>query len=161
MKKIAFAFILVVTTLFSTAQTKPTKTNVVGKWGIYSVMVPGQLYYNIEKDSLDLSSEMKATIDPAQLPMMTTVLKQQFTMFTKVSFTFNADGSAEFVSPTGESQKGTYMVDEEKGTITNNENGGKEKDVLSKVSILDNGTKMELIANVEAIEIHMVLKKLK
>lgn len=161
MKKTSVLFFVCFLAVAAFGQTKPNKTNVVGKWSIYSLEVPQQLYYNLDKDSLELSKEVKASIDPSQLTMMASVLKQQFAMFGKVTFAFNADGTSEVTTPTGEKEKGTYTVDEEKGTITNTDKGGKEQDILSKVLILDNGNKMELVSNAQNVEIHMVLKKVK
>jgi hypothetical protein len=166
MKKITASILCLVIVLAAGAQSKVTKTNVVGKWVMYSVEVPGQMHYNIDKDSLALSDAVKASIESSQLASMMNMVKQQFAMFTKVAFQFKADGTAELTAPTGEVEKGTYAVDEKNSTITSNTtttNGEKSSSVLSKAKLLS-GNKLEFYTSQGGAgggEVHLVLKKAK
>lgn len=159
MKKITVLAAFLLAALAVNAQEKVTKTNVLGKWIIFSVEVPGQVYYNIEKDSLVLGDAVKSSVDASQLPMMTTMLKGQFASFSKMSFTFKPDGTAEFTTPTGDKETGTYIVDEANSTITSAKKEEKNGNVLSKVMVLENGQKMDMTSNQPTGDIHIVVKK--
>jgi hypothetical protein len=164
MKKITASILFLVIVLAAGAQTKVTKTNIVGKWAMYSIEVPGQMHYNIDKDSLVLGGALKASVDNSQLAAMTAMVKQQFAMFSKVGFQFKADGSIEMTAPTGEVEKGTYKVDEKNATITSSTvtaKGDKTDGVLSKAKLL-NPNRLEFFTTQGGgNEIHMVLKKTK
>jgi hypothetical protein len=105
MKKITASILFLVIVLAAGAQTKVTKTNIVGKWAMYSIEMPGQMHYNIDKDSLVLGTALKASVDNSQLAALTAQIKQQFAMFSKVGFQFKADGGIEMTAPTGEIEK--------------------------------------------------------
>lgn len=166
MKKITASILFLVIVLAAGAQTKVNKANVVGKWEIYSLDVPGQVHYNVEKDSIAVSDAVKqAAGGAANLEMAMNIVKQQFAMFKKVSFLFKADGSTEMMAPTGETEKGTYTVDGTKATITTNtttSTGEKTSNVLSKANILA-GNKLEFYSSqgTGGGEVHLILKKAK
>lgn len=106
-------------TLLLHAQTKITKAGVVGKWGISAVEMPGIVTYDLDQDSLMFGEMIKSQLgDPQQVAMLKNTIKPQLAMFTKMSFTFNADGTAELGGGTPQAVMGTYTVDEETSVIT-------------------------------------------
>ena len=101
------------------AQTKITKINIIGKWTILAIDMPGMVYYNFEKDSLAIGETLKSQMpDPSQINAIKPMMKTQLSGFSKGSFLFNADGTAELNSGMEGPQTSTYTVDEEKSEIT-------------------------------------------
>ena len=119
MKKIIlFGFSLFVFAQIN-AQTKITKTNIIGKWTILAIDMPGMIYYNFEKDSLAVGETLKLQMpDPSQIDAIKPMMKSQLSGFSKGSFLFNTDGTAELNSGMEGPQTSTYTVDEEKSEIT-------------------------------------------
>src|SRR5882757_3172452 len=109
MKKILIPALLLFTVLSVNAQTKITKNSVVGKWSIYSIEMPGTVYYNVDKDSLVIGEMMKAQIkDEQQTATIKNLFKQQMAVFVKTIFLFNADGTAELQNGEEPPEKDTY-----------------------------------------------------
>ncbi|NCI48530.1 hypothetical protein GWC95_01255 [Sediminibacterium roseum] len=167
MKKITASLLFLVIVLAAGAQTKVTKGNVVGKWEIYSVDVPGQVHYNVDKDSIAVSDVVKqAAGSAANLEMALNIVKQQFAMFKKVNFQFNANGTTQLTSPVDEVEKGTYTVDEKNSTITTStitSKGQKQNTTLTNAKI-SGANRLEFTtakADGSGGEVHLVLKKAK
>jgi len=140
------------------AQTRLSKTNVVGKWTISAVEMPGMFYYSIEKDSVSLGDMMKAQVqDQQQLASITSMMKSQMAMFSKISFLFNADGTAELGAGTEQAQTATYTVNEENSTITTIDKDKKEDTI--KVDLIDD--KIRFTLKQPQGEIMMIMKKAK
>ena len=158
MKKILFHALLLFTALSVNAQTKITKSSVIGKWSIYSIEMPGTVYYNIDKDSLVIGETMKEQIkDEQQSATIKNLFKQQMAIFVKTVFLFNADGTAELQNGEEPPEKDTYSVDEENSTIiTTGED--KLKDI-KKATML--GDKLSISSKQPQGEIILVLKKVK
>ena len=127
MKKIIFFSLCLLGLTQLNAQTKITKTNVIGKWTILAVDMPGMIYYNIEKDSLAVGEMMKSQMpDPSQISAITAMIKPQMAIFAKVGFQFNADGTVQMNSGVEGPQTGTYTVDEEKSEIVTTQKDAKQ-----------------------------------
>jgi len=140
------------------AQTKITKTNVLGKWTILAVDMPGMLYYNLEKDSLALGETLKSQMpDPSQINAIMPMIKSQMTVFSKAGFLFNADGTVELNSGMEGPQAGTYTVDEEKSEITTTEKDQKQN--IFKADILKENLRISV--KTPQGEMMMILKKAK
>lgn len=158
MKKIillACSFVLV---LQIQAQTKVTKTNVVGKWSVSAVEMTGMFAYYIEKDSLALGEMMKAQVkDDQQLAGITAMIKPQLSVFSKMAFVFKEDGTAELGSGTDQAEAATYTVDEANSTIITTDKEKKEQ--VLKAEIKDE--KLRITLQQPQGEIQMVLKKVK
>ncbi len=107
------------------AQSKITKSSILGKWNISAVEMPGMLYYNLEKDSLALGDAIKAQIgaDESQVKAMLAMMKPQMATFTKMGFQFNTDGTALMQSGPEGTQSVTYTVDEKNSIIETSEKG--------------------------------------
>jgi len=158
MKKIIIPALLFFTVLSLNAQTKITKSSVVGKWNIYSIEMPGIVYYNVDKDSLVIGETMKAQIkDEQQTASVKTLFKQQMEIFIKTVFLFNADGTAELQNGMEPPEKDTYSVDEENSTIITT--GEDKKKEAKKAAML--GDKLQISSKQSQGEIIMVLKKVK
>ncbi len=158
MKKIillACSFVLV---LQIQAQTKITKTNVVGKWSVSAVEMTGMFAYYIDKDSLALGEMMKAQVkDDQQLAGITAMMKPQLSVFSKMAFVFKEDGTAELGSGTDQAEAATYTVDEANSTIITTDKEKKEQ--VLKAEIKDE--KLRITLQQPQGEIQMVLKKVK
>lgn len=127
MKKIILFSLCILGLTQLNAQTKITKANVIGKWTILAVDMPGMIYYNIEKDSLAVGEMMKSQMpDPGQISAITAMIKPQMAIFSKVGFQFNADGTVEMNSGVEGPQTGTYTVDEEKSEIVTTQKDAKQ-----------------------------------
>jgi hypothetical protein len=158
MKKIIlFGFSLLVFAQIN-AQTKITKTNVIGKWTIQAVDMPGMIYYNLEKDSLAIGETLKSQMtDPNQLTAVTGMIKPQLAVFSKVGFQFNADGTVELNSGMEGPQSGTYTVDEEKSEITTTEKDAKQN--TFKADLLKDNLRVSV--KTPQGDMMMILKKAK
>ncbi len=158
MKKILIPALLLFIVASISAQTKITKSSVGGKWSIYSIEMPGIVYYNVDKDSLEMGEAMKAQIkDEQQTATVKNMFKQQMAVFIKTIFLFNADGTAELQNGAEPPEKDTYSVDEDNSTIiTTGENKQKE---ARKAEML--GDKLSIRSTQPQGEIIMVLKKVK
>ncbi len=140
------------------AQTKITKTGVVGKWSISSVEMSGVFYYDTQKDSLALGEMMKSQVkDEQQLTAMTNMMKPQLAMVSKMSFLFNADGTAELGMPMEAIQPATYTVDEENSTITTIDKENKQ-DTIKADMVKEN---LRIVMEQPQGNMTMILKKVK
>ncbi len=158
MKKIIlFSFCLLVLSQLN-AQIKISKTNVLGKWTILAVDMPGMIYYNLENDSLAVGETLKSQMpDPGQMGAITAMIKPQMAVFSKVGFQFHADGTVELNSGMEGPQTGTYIVDEEKSEITTTEKD--QKQTTFKADILKEN--LRVTVKTPQGEMMMVLKKAK
>ena len=156
MKKIIlFSFCLLGLTQLN-AQTKITRTNVIGKWTIQAVDMPGMIYYNLENDSLAVGEILKSQMpDPSQTGAITAMIKPQMAVFSKVGFQFNADGTVELNSGMEGPQTGTYTVDEEKSEITTTEKDQKQN--TFKADLLKDNLRVSV--KTPQGEMMMILKK--
>lgn len=128
MKKIIFLGFGFVLFLQAQAQDKITKAGIVGNWSITAAEMTGIFYYNLEKDSLALGDMLKAQVtDPAQLSSVAGIMKPQLSLFRKMFFVFNADGTAELGKDTEAAEMVTYTVDEVNSTITTIDKDKKEE----------------------------------
>ena len=55
MKKIVLSAVFAIAMFAVNAQTKVTKTSIVGKWVLAAVDVESTLYYDLDKDSMSLA----------------------------------------------------------------------------------------------------------
>ena len=143
MKKYTIVSLFLILSLSLNAQTKVTKTNIIGKWAISSIEMAGKFYFNIDTDSLSLGAELKAqTGDEAQANLIIAMVKQQLGVLTKMTLQFNTDGTA-ILNDGGEllgndadaKSKASYTIDEEASSITTKDSDKKENTM--KVDILD------------------------
>ncbi len=159
MKKLITSGLLLFTVLSLSAQTKITKTSVVGKWVVSAVEMKDMFFYSVDKDSLGLGETMKAQLAQAQQPVETVVamIKPQMAVFSKISFQFNADGTAELVTGVEAPQAATYTVDEANSTITTKDKDKKEETIKAEMV----GDKLHLTVTQPQGEVQMTLKKAK
>ncbi len=158
MKKIFFFGLCLLGLTQLNAQTKITKTNVIGKWTILAVDMPGMIYYNLEKDSLAVGEMLKSQMpDPSQMSVITAMIKPQMAVFSKVGFQFNADGTVEMNSGVEGPQTGNYTVDEEKSEITTIEKDAKQNSF--KADLLNDHLRVSV--KTPQGEMMMILKKTK
>jgi hypothetical protein len=143
------------------AQNKITKAGLIGKWQLSSMEMSGMFYYSIDKDSLSLGDMIKAQVkdDAAQISAMTTMMKSQMAMLSKMSFEFNADGTALINPGMGDSKAANYTVDEVNSTITTIEKSGDKKETIKADALPDNQIRFAMKA--PEGDIVMVLKKAK
>ncbi len=158
MKKIILLVFSFVSIVQIQAQTKVTKTNVLGKWSVSAVEMTGMFAYFIEKDSLALGEMMKAQVkDDQQLAGITAMIKPQLSVFSRMAFVFKEDGTAELGSGTEQAEAATYTVDEANSTIITTDKEKKEQ--VLKAEIKDDQLRITL--QQPQGEIQMVLKKAK
>jgi hypothetical protein len=158
MKKVIFVTSCLFGLLQLNAQTKITKANVIGKWTIMAVDMPGMIYYNLEKDSLALGEMLKSQLpDPSQTGAITAMIKPQMAAFSKVGFQFNVDGTVELNSGIEGPQTGTYTVDEDKSEITTTEKDTKQN--TFKADILKDNLRVSV--KTPQGDMMMILKKAK
>ncbi|MDE3252400.1 MAG: hypothetical protein KGO92_06310 [Bacteroidota bacterium] len=158
MKSLFTLMVCLLTVLTLSAQTKITKSGVVGKWVIASVEMSGVFFYDTEKDSLALGDMMKSQAkDEQQLTAMTNMMKPQLAMMSKMSFLFNADGTAEMGTPMAAAEPATYTVDEENSTITTTDKE-KKQDTLKADMLKEH---LRIIMEQPQGNMTMVLKKVK
>lgn len=143
MKRFTIAGLFLIVSLSLNAQTKVTKTNIVGKWAISSIEMAGKFYFNVDTDSLSLGSEIKAQAgDDAQTNLIVAMIKQQLGVLTKMTLQFNADGTA-ILNDGGEllgndkdaKSTASYTIDEASSSITTKDSDKKENTM--KVDMLD------------------------
>lgn len=158
MKKIILLALCFVVLSEVGAQTKVTKSNVVGKWTISAVEMTGLFYYSIDKDSLAIGEMMKSQIpDQSQLATITATMKSQMAMFASMGFVFNADGTAKMGAGSAQEEEATYTVDEQNSLITTIDKNKKE-DVL-KADFQED--KLRITIKQPQGEILMLLKRAK
>jgi hypothetical protein len=123
MKKTFLFLVLCVAVMAGNAQKKLTKTDIVGTWNMSVMDVAGQLYYDVDKDSLFVGSEIMeqmpgmADADSATKASAIGMIKLQFAALKNTGITFNADGTYTSKGP-GDAGTGTYTFDEATQTIT-------------------------------------------
>ena len=140
------------------AQTKITKTNIIGKWSIQAVDMPGMIYYDLQKDSLAIGEGLKAQIgEDKQLAAMTSMMKPQMSVFTKMGFQFNTDGTAVLDSGMEAAQSVTYTVDEENSTISTNDKGADANTMKADIK----GDNLRITLKQPQGEILLIMKKVK
>lgn len=158
MKKMMGVVVLLCFAVLLNAQTKVTKTNVVGKWTIAAMEMPGIFSYNLDTDSLFIGEAIKAQVpDPKQLELVKGQFRTQMSMMSKMVFQFNADGTALLVDGMREPQPATYDVDEEKSTITTVEKEGKNEKETLNAEFVDGKLKLRL--NSPNGEVVLLMKK--
>jgi len=159
MKKLITSGLLLFTVLSLSAQTKVTKASVVGKWVVSTVEMKDLFFYSVDKDSLGLGETMKAQLSQAQQPVETAIamIKPQMSVFSKISFQFNADGTAELVSGVEAPDQATYTVDEANSIITTKNKEKVEK--IMKAEMI--GDKLHITVNDAQGDVQMILKKAK
>ena len=158
MKKIGLPAFLFLVTFSLFGQTKITKLGVVGKWVISAVEMTGMFYYSVENDSLGFGEMIKAQVaDTSQLKAVTGMIKTQLTVFTKMAFIFNTDGTAELENGIDQAQAASYSVNEENSTITTIDKDKKE-DTMKAEMLLE---KLRISVKQPEGEIFMLLKKVK
>ncbi len=142
MKQLKIVTLFLILSLSLNAQTKITKSNIIGKWAISAIEMAGKFYYNIDTDSLNLGQELKAQSgDEAQMNLVIAMVKQQLGVLTKMTLQFNADGTAilvdgtELTTDAEKKSKATYIVDESNSSITTKDSDNKENTM--KVDIMD------------------------
>lgn len=140
------------------AQDKVTKEKVVGTWALTVVEMKNTFYFDIEKDSLALGSAITAQLgdNASQIDMVKNMMKAQMAVIKSLYFKLNADGTAEF-NAGGSPKQGTYVVDEEKSTITTIEKGEKSEKETLPASFVDG--KLKLVQSQAEGEFVMLLKK--
>lgn len=137
MKKIFLSFIVAFIVLVTQAQTKVTKESIIGKWSASIMNVEGKIYYDIEKDSLALSSSTLEELSAAGVDSATAtdMMKAQFGAFKELSFEFKADGNYSIGSSSSDKsvEMGSYSLDEITSTLTmeNKEKGDSQKSPVS------------------------------
>jgi len=103
------------------AQTKITKTSILGKWTTVIVEVPDMFYFDMDKDSLAFGGILKQRIPADQMPTVMAGFKQQSSSLKNGYVRFYADGTAELdvdaSLPPG-AAKSTYTIDEANSIIT-------------------------------------------
>ena len=160
MKKITLLCLSVFILVIVNGQTKITKAGIVGKWMISSAEMPTIFYYNVDKDSLALGDAIKAQVQGDQMAGVLAMMKPQLEPFKKVSFLFNADGSAELNDATQPTPRpATYTIDEENSTITTTEPEGGKQETLKGEMQKDNLLRLTLKS--PQGDIFLVLKKVK
>ena len=158
MKKIILPALLFFVTFSLFGQTKITKASIVGKWVISAVEMKGMFYYCVENDSLGFGDMIKAQVaDTSQLKAVTGMIKPQLTVFTKMAFIFNLDGTAELENGIDSAQVASYTVDEENSTITTTDKDKKEDTMKAEMLI----EKLKISVKQPEGEILMLLKKVK
>jgi hypothetical protein len=161
MKNLVILFAGCFLTLAASAQNKVTKANVVGKWALTIVEMKDAFYFDVDKDSLALGTTITSQVpDASQLELVKTMTKSQLGALKSVYFQFNSDGTAEFNSGDGVSKGGTYVVDEEKSTITTIDKSGKEDKQSLPATMVGDKLKLTLTENAQG-EFVMLLKKIK
>jgi len=131
MKKIVLSVAFAITMFAVNAQSKVSKTSVVGKWGLVAMNVEGMLFYDIEKDSLSLGKAIMDQLTTAGQDSAGAVdmMKGQFEPMKEMTFTFNADGSYVLEGNPQGDDKGTYTVDDATGAITTINSKGTKKEI--------------------------------
>jgi len=159
MKKLITSGLLLFTVLSLSAQTKITKASVVGKWIVSAVEMKDMFFYSVDKDSLGLGETMKTQLAASQQPVETAIamIKPQMAVFSKISFQFNADGTAELVTGIEAPEQATYTVDEANSTITTKDKDKKEQVIKAEMI----GDKLHITVTEAQGDVMMILKKAK
>ncbi len=134
MKKILFSLVLIVAVFATNAQTKVSKTTVVGKWSLAAMDVDGMLFYDIDKDSLSLGSAIMTQLAAAGQDSAGAVdmMKEQLGAVKDLGFEFLADGTYKANGGPQGSEGGTYAIDESTETITmTSKKSGEKKEIVA------------------------------
>ena len=128
MKKYTIVSLFLILSLSLNAQTKVTKTNIIGKWAISTIEMAGKFYFNIETDSLSLG---------------TAILN---------------DGGELLGNDADSKSKASYTIDEEASSITTKDSDKKENtmkvDILdSKLRIKQTQPEGEFILSLKKVTI--------
>lgn len=117
MKKI---FLFVLTTMLIagsvTAQQKATLKELTGTWNLFSMDVPGEMYFNIQTDSVFIKAQdgEDSTMTAFKNNMMKDALKTQF---EKMNFVMDANGNMFEGTDTSDESKKMGQYNEEKGVL--------------------------------------------
>ena len=114
MKKILLSLVLMIAVFATNAQTKVSKTTIVGKWSLAALDVDGMMFYDIDKDSLALGSAIMTQLAAAGQDSAGAVdmMKGQLGAVKELGFEFLADGTFKANGGPQGSEGGTYAIDE-------------------------------------------------
>jgi hypothetical protein len=147
--------------LAASAQNKVTKASIVGKWVVTVVEVKDAIYFDMDKDSLALGTAITSQVpDASQLELVKTMTKSQLGTLKSLYFQFNSDGTLEFNNGVSVFKGGTYVVDEEKSTITKFDKDGKEDKQSLPATMVGDKLQLTLTENPQG-ELVMLMKKIK
>lgn len=135
MKNITLLALTLICCAQLSAQTPVTKKELIGKWKINSVEMPGMMYYEIAKDSIALGPTLKAQLpDTSQLPAILTMIKGQMGMFKDFMFVFKADGTGTMPAGPGMGNEPiSWLVDETASTIITTDKNKKTETLKAQV----------------------------
>jgi hypothetical protein len=109
------------------AQTRVTKTSVIGKWKTSAIDMGSMFYYDLAKDSVAWGETLKKAITSAEdTTGANAYIKGQISRFSRFKLQFNTDGTAQMsgmVPGSDALQSTTYEVDEAKSIIVNTKKG--------------------------------------
>jgi len=134
MKKILLSLVLMIAVFATNAQTKVSKTTIVGKWSLAALDVDGMMFYDIDKDSLALGSAIMMQLAAAGQDSAGAVdmMKGQLGAVKELGFEFLADGTFKANGGPQGSEVGTYSIDEATETITmTNKKSGDKKEIVT------------------------------
>jgi hypothetical protein len=158
MKKCIVSVLFLFTILSLSAQTKITKDGVVGRWGISAVEMTGMFYYSLDKDSLSIGEVLKSQVkDAEQLASVTAAIRPELASISKMTFLFNADGTAVLGAGTSVTQSANYRIDEINSTIITTDKDLQEE--TNKAGMLLD--KLQITLKQTQGDVLMTLKKVK
>jgi hypothetical protein len=122
MKKNIIILLLCVVTLTVNAQTKVTKSSILGKWEIAFLKNDGLMSYDYQNDSFILISEKLQRFQKNYGDSGFTVIgkmKESLAKGKKMVYNFNSNNSYAITDLSGrQTDAGTYSIDEMNETIT-------------------------------------------
>lgn len=155
MKKILLSlFTLIVATGAATAQGKPSLTDLAGIWNMYSIDVPGELYFNVQTDSVFVKTDegQDSSAVAFTKEMMRGAMKSQL---EKANFFLDAGGNMYEGAEADESKKmGKY--DPSTGLVTVKE---KESNEIKEIQLLLQGNTLKMVTKEKEKTVTILCKK--
>lgn len=128
-------FLVVLAMLFIagsiTAQQKATLKELTGTWNLFSMDVPGEMYFNTKTDSVFIKTQ--AGEDSAMTAFKNNMMKDALkTQFEKMNFVMDASGNMYEGTDTSDESKKMGQYNEEKGVLMVKD---KESDEVKEIGL--------------------------
>lgn len=156
MKKVfLFLFTAILITGSVHAQQKATLKELTGTWNLFSMDVPGQMYFNTQTDSVFIKSQEGEDSTTAEFKksMMKDALKAQF---EKMNFVMDANGYMYEGTDTSDESKKMGQYNEEKGALILKD---KESAETKEIQLLLKGNTLTMVTVDKGMTVTMLCVK--
>lgn len=131
MKKVGLSLFGLVLAFVVTAQTTVNATNIIGRWMLHSIQQDGMFSYETKSQKVLIDTAFASALTSAgemSPAAFADTIRVGLANFGEFGFEFFKDGKSKLHKGAGNTEDGTYTVNEKEGTLTSygDETGSKE-----------------------------------